>query len=85
MDSDIVAGYHLSSSSSKILRCEASIIANDHALFIKSILLEIFRYSLSTDAHIVEGEIFGDNPSPPIGAKFYWISHAVDCPTLQLA
>ena len=75
VDFDIVAGYHLSSGSSKILRGEASIIANYQTSFIESILLEIFCYSLSTDAHIVEGEILGDNPSPPISAEFDWISH----------
>jgi hypothetical protein len=75
MDLDIVAGYHLSSGSSKILRGEASIIANDQTSFIESVFLEIFCYGLSTDAHIVEGEIFGDNPSPPISAEFDWISH----------
>jgi len=70
VDPDIVAGYHLSSGGSKILRGETSIIANDQALFIEPILLEIFRYGLSTDADIVEGEILGDNPSPPIGAEY---------------
>ena len=75
MNFDIIAGYHLSSGSSKILRGKASIIANDQTSFIESILFEIFRYGLSTDAHIVEGEIFGYNPSPPISAEFDWISH----------
>ena len=75
MNPDIITGYHFSSGSSKILRGEASILPNDQALFIKAGLLEIFRYGLSTDTHIVEREIIGDNPSPPIGAKFNWINH----------
>jgi hypothetical protein len=73
VDFDIVASYHLSSGSSKILRGEASIIANDQALFIEPILLEIFCYGLGADAHIVEGEILGDNPPPPISAELDWI------------
>jgi hypothetical protein len=75
MDPDVVAGYHLSSGSSKILRSEASIIPNDQAFFSEAGLLEIFRYCLSTDAYIVKGEILSDNPSPPIRAKFNWIGH----------
>jgi hypothetical protein len=75
VDFDIVAGYHLSSGSGKILRGETSIIANDQTSFVKPTFLEIFCYGLSTDAHIAEGEIIGDNPSPPISAEFDWISH----------
>ena len=75
VDFNIVASYHFSSGSSKILRGEASIIANDQASFIESTLPEIFCYSLSTDAHIIEGKIFGDNPAPPISTEFDWISH----------
>jgi hypothetical protein len=48
VDSDIIAGYHLSSGGSKILRGEPSIIANNQTSFIKSTFLEIFCYGLST-------------------------------------
>jgi hypothetical protein len=76
MNSDIVAGYHLGCCSGKILRGETSIIPNDQALFSKTGLSKILRYGLSTNAHIVEGEIISDNPPPPIGAKSNWISHS---------
>jgi hypothetical protein len=70
MNPYIIAGYHLSGGSSKILRGETSIIPNDQAFFSETGLLEILRYGLSTNAHIIECEIIRDNPSPPIGTKF---------------
>ena len=76
MNPDIVAGYYLGCCSSKILRGETSIIPNDQALFSKTGLSKILRYGLSTNAHIVEGEIIRNNPPPPIGAKSNWISHS---------
>src|SRR4030042_6256107 len=73
---DIVAGYHLSSGSSEILRSEASVIADDYALFIKFIVLEIFGHGLGPDTHICKGEILGNNSSPPISAEFDRTSHS---------
>ncbi len=75
MDLDIVAGHHFSSGGSKILRGEPSIIANDQTPSIESVLLEILCYCLSTDPHVIKGEILGDNPSPAISTEFDRITH----------
>lgn len=74
-DSDIVGCKYLSSRSRKVLRGEPCIIANDKTRVVKLLLFEIFCNSLGADTHIIEGEILGDNPPPPIGAKFDWDSH----------
>ena len=70
MNPDIVAGYHLGCCSSKILEGETSILPNAQALLIKAGLLELFRYGLSADAYIVEGEILSDSPVPPASRQF---------------
>jgi hypothetical protein len=75
VDFDIVASQYLSSGGSEILGGEPSIVAYYQTSFVELVLLEVFCYRLSTDAHVIEGEILGDNAPPPIGTKFNRISH----------
>ena len=70
-----IACEYLGSGSGKVLGGEASIVANDQAIFIKLVLLQVVRHPLSTNTDIIEGEIFGDDSPPTISAKLDYIIH----------
>ena len=56
-------------------RGEARVVADDQALAGVLVLVNVVRHGVAHAAHVVEGEVVGDDAAPAVGAEFDWSGH----------